>query len=158
MRAALLLLPLLTGPLLASPLLVSRTARAAEPLLVQNTPMPAERLATLPTLDRRTTLHTGHGDETKQWSGPLLWNVLVAAGAIAADKPADHVHQSIRITATDGYIAIFSAGELSPAFAGKPIQLALQENGTPLPLPRLIVPDETRGGRSIHDIVRIDVQ
>ena len=57
------------------------------------------------------------------------------------------------------WTAVFGLAELSPQFAGKPIQLADRMNGEPIPNQglRLIVPGERRGGRSVRDVVRVEV-
>jgi hypothetical protein len=99
-----------------------------------------------------------HVDRT--WSGPLLWDVLVAAHAVDPAKPADAVHLGVRVIGADGWTAVFGLAELSPEFASKPIQLADQVDGTPIAGQglRLIVPGEHRGGRSVRDVVRIDIE
>ena len=55
---------------------------------------------------------------------------------------------------------MFGLAELSPQFAGKAIQLADQMNGAPIPGEglRLMVPGEHRGGRSLRDVVRSDLE
>ena len=99
-----------------------------------------------------------HAD--RSWSGPLLWDVLVDAGAVDPAKPADAVHLGVKVIGADGWTAVFGLAELSPEFAGKPIQLAEQMDGAPISGQglRLIVPNEHRGGRSVRDVVRIQVQ
>lgn len=99
-----------------------------------------------------------HADRT--WTGPLLWDVLVDAGVVDPHKPAEAVHLGVRVIGADGWTAVFGLAELSPEFAGKPIQLADQMNGAPIPGPglRLVVPDEHRGGRSVRDVVRINIE
>lgn len=100
------------------------------------------------------------GNTDRSWTGPLLWDVLVAAGAVDPAKPVDAVHLGVRVMGADGWTAVFGLAELSPEFAGKPIQLADQMNGAPIQGQgvRLIVPGEHRGGRSVRDVVRIDVE
>ena len=63
-------------------------------------------------------------------------------------------------SSADGWTATFGLAELSPEFAGKPIQLADRMDGAPMSGQglRLIVPNEHRGGRSVRDVVRIDIQ
>lgn len=128
----------------------SAEARPAAPLFVQRhgqapRAMPAERLAEL-------------AQTQGTWGGPLLWDLLVAAGAIDPARPAEQVRLSVRVTGADGYVAVIAAAELSPEFAGRPVLLAIRRDGAPLPgLPRLVVPGEKRGGRAVRDVVRIDV-
>jgi hypothetical protein len=54
---------------------------------------------------------------------------------------------------------VVALAELAPQFAGRPIQLADHLNGAPIPDQglRLIVPGDRLGGRSVRDVVRIDV-
>jgi hypothetical protein len=70
------------------------------------------------------------------------------------------VHLAVRITGPDGYKAVVAMGEISPQFAGRPIQIAQRLNGAPLPdgALRLIVPGDLRGGRSVRDVMRIDIE
>jgi hypothetical protein len=92
-------------------------------------------------------------------SGPLLWDVLVDSGAVDPSKSAEQVHLAVRVTGADGYMAVISLAEIAPQFAGQPIQITDSENGAPLPQQalRLIVPGDRRGGRSVRDVVRIDI-
>jgi DMSO/TMAO reductase YedYZ molybdopterin-dependent catalytic subunit len=102
---------------------------------------------------------TGHGEQQNEWTGPLLWDVLVASGAVDRAKPAEQVHLSVRVTGADGYVAVVALAEIAPQFANRPIQIADRMNGTPLPdrALRLVVPGDRRGGRSVRDVVRIDI-
>ena len=106
------------------------------------------------------TQHVAIEHADRAWTGPLLWDVLVAAAAVNPSKPAEAVHFGVRVIGADGWTAVFGLAELSPEFAGKPIQLADQMNGAPIPGQglRLVVPDEHRGGRSVRDVVRIDIE
>jgi molybdate transport system substrate-binding protein len=133
-------------------------------LLIQVAGAPArsvtpERIAGLPHLTQRVGFMTGHGEQQNEWSGPLLWDVLVDSGAVDPAKPADQVHRAIRVTGADGYTAVVALAEIAPQFAGRPIQIADRMNGAPLPQQslRLIVPGDRRGGRSVRDVVRIDI-
>ena len=118
-----------------------------------------ERIAGLPHLTQRVGFMTGHGEQQNEWSGPLLWDVLVDSGAVDPSKPAEQVHLAVRVTGADGYMAVIALAEIAPQFAGRPIQIADSENGAPLPQQtlRLIVPGDRRGGRSVRDVVRIDI-
>ena len=50
-----------------------------------------EQLAALAPVTQRVTLMSGHGGQEAEWSGPLLWTVLTAAGAVDPAKPAEQV-------------------------------------------------------------------
>jgi hypothetical protein len=55
--------------------------------------------------------------------------------------------------------AVIALAEIAPQFAGRPVQIADHMNGSVLPgqALRLIVPGDRRGGRSVRDVVRIDM-
>jgi hypothetical protein len=146
---------------LMSPLHAATDAPAASVLEVQRAGQPPhtitlEQIAALKPITQQAAVE--HTD--RSWTGPLLWDVLVNAGAVDPAKPADAVHLGVHVVGADGWIAVFGLAELSPEFAGKPIQLADQMNGEPIPGSRLrlIVPGERRGGRSVRDVVRIDIE
>jgi molybdate transport system substrate-binding protein len=119
----------------------------------------AERIAALPPLTQRVAFMTGHGEQQSEWTGPLLWDVIVASGAVDPARPAEQVHLAVRITGVDGYTAVIALAEIAPQFAGRPIQVADHMNGASLPdhALRLVVPGDRRGGRSVRDVVRIDI-
>jgi DMSO/TMAO reductase YedYZ molybdopterin-dependent catalytic subunit len=65
------------------------------------------------------------------------------------------------VTAKDGYQVVISGGELDPSFGNTPMYLAWEQDGKALagddgPI-RLVVPDDTKGGRYVNGIVSIDV-
>jgi molybdate transport system substrate-binding protein len=119
----------------------------------------SERIAALTPITQRVGFMTGHGEQQNEWTGPLLWDVLVASGAIDAARPAEQVHLAVRVIGADGYAAVIALAEIAPQFAGRPIQVADHMNGAPIPdhALRLIVPGDRRGGRSVRDVVRIDI-
>jgi hypothetical protein len=115
-------------------------------------------LAALAGYQQRVAIEPGHGNAPVEWSGPLLWTVLVAAHVVDPAKFGQEVRQIVRVQGSDGYVADFAMAEISPDFANHPIQLATARDGAALPAPRLIVPQEKRGGRSVRDVVRIEVE
>jgi hypothetical protein len=106
------------------------------------------------------TMMSDHGAEKNSWTGPLLWDVLAAAGVVDPAKPAEQVRLAVRVTGADGYSAVLALGELAPEFGGRPILLADHVDGAPNSGTglRLLVPGEKRGGRSVRDVVRVDVE
>ena len=116
------------------------------------------RIAALPPLTQRVGFVTGRGEQQNEWTGPLLWDVLVASGAIDPTKAAEQVHLAVRVTGADGYTAVIALADIAPQFAGRPIQVADHMNGAPIAGLRLIVPGDRRGGRSVRDVVRIDIE
>jgi hypothetical protein len=156
-----LIVTLATLCVLAAPLCAATDAPPPRTLTVQRASQPPhvltlEQIAALKPITQQAAIE--HTDRT--WTGPLLWDVLVNTGAVDPAKPADAVHLGVRVIGTDGWTAVFGLAELSPEFAGKPIQLADQVDGAPIPGQglRLVVPGERRGGRSVRDVVRIDIQ
>lgn len=105
------------------------------------------------------TQHAAIEHDDREWTGPLLWDVLVASGMVDPAKAAEQVHLGIHVVGSDGWSAAFGLAELSPQFADRPVQLATSENGKPVSGTglRLVVPGEKRGGRSVRDVVRIDI-
>ncbi len=149
--AAVVLLPLLVSSAfaqLSTGLTVQRAGQAPHMLSLSD-------IAALHAITQRAAVE--HTERT--WTGPLLWDVLVAAGAAEPDKPADAVHHAVRVIGADGWVAVFGLAELSPEFAGRSIELADRMNDVPISGPglRLIVPGERRGGRSVRDVVRVEV-
>src|SRR5215831_11036166 len=134
-------------------LLVQRTGQTSHMLSF-------ERLAALKPITQRVGFLTEHGERQNEWTGPLLWDVLAASGATEAIKPGEQVRLAVRVTGADGYTAIVALAEVAPQFAGRPIQLADHLNGALLPDHglRLVVPGDKRGGRSVRDVVRIDIE
>lgn len=141
------------GPPPPPGLLVQRAGAAARFL-------PPERLAALPASTERVTLTSGHGEAQAEWTGPRLWDVLTETGAVDPAKPGEAVRLTVRVTGADGYTAVLALAELAPLFADRPVLLADRMNGAPLPgeALRLIVPGEHRAGRSVRDVVRLDIQ
>lgn len=136
----------------ASGLIVQRAGKSPQTLSL-------ETIAGLKSFSQRAALGGGADETGNQWTGPLLWDVLAAAGMVEEARPRDQARLAVRITGADGYMAVVALGEISPQFADRPIQLADHMNGMPLPSPglRLIVPGDRLGGRSVRDVVRIDI-
>jgi molybdate transport system substrate-binding protein len=134
-------------------LLVQRTGQASHMLSF-------ERLAALKPITQRVGFLTGQGEQQNEWTGPLLWDVLAASGVADAIKPGEQVRLAVRVTGADGYTAVVALAEISPQFAGRPVQLADHLNGALLPDHglRLVVPGDKRGGRSVREVVRIDIE
>ncbi len=160
MRASLmggaLALALLLGPCVAraddpaaSGIAVAVDAGAAVTLT------PAE-LAQLPAVTAGAAFATEHGPRQASFEGPLLWSVLDHAHATPA-KAGEQVRRLVLLTGSDGYTALLALGEVSPAFEGKQVLVALRMDGKPLDHPRIVVPGDKHGGRSVHDVVRIAV-
>jgi len=171
LAGSLIALILLTPPALADTLKIAGADSPAEParpspgLVVQRTGQAShvistDRIVELKPITQTVAFTTEHGERQAEWTGPLLWDVLTASGAIEGVKPSEQVRLAVRVTGADGYIAVIALGEIAPQFAGRPIQLADRMNGAPIPdhKLRLVVPGDKRGGRSVRDVIRIDIE
>ena len=116
-------------------------------------------LAALPSVQVAVPAGAAPGARSHSFEGPLLWTVLAQAGAVDPAKHQEDVRGTVMLTGQDGYTAILALGELSPEFENKQVILALRADGQPLEPGhlRVVVPGDKRGGRGVHDLVRIGV-
>ncbi|MBV9018762.1 MAG: molybdopterin-dependent oxidoreductase [Alphaproteobacteria bacterium] len=116
-------------------------------------------LAGLASVQVKTEFLTDRGTRLASFEGPLLWAVLEKAGAIDPVKHREQVSQTVVITGRDGYRAVLALGEIAPEFEAKQVILAERMDGKPLDPDhfRVVVPLDKRGGRSVRDVVRIEV-
>lgn len=115
------------------------------------------QLQALPASKVAVSFQTEHGEEHATYRGALLWTVLEHSGMLTP-VPRDHVRQVVTITGLDGYTAVLALAEIDPSFEGKSVLLADIRNGAPTEnLPRLIVPGDRYGGRSVRDVVTISI-
>jgi molybdate transport system substrate-binding protein len=133
-------------------LLVQRMGQASRVISI-------DRISALKPITQNVAFMTDRGEQQSDWTGPSLWDVLGASGAIESIKPGEQVRLTVRVTGADGYSAVIALAEIAPQFAGRSIQLADHLNGALLPdhALRLIVPGDRRGGRSVRDVIRIDI-
>ena len=118
-----------------------------------------DELASLPAVQVQVPGGPGHGPPLRVFEGPLLWTVLGRAGAIDAGRMHDQVRQTVLVTGRDGYTATLALGEIAPEFENKQVIVAERVDGQPLGPEhlRLVVPGDRRGGRGVHDLMRIAV-
>ena len=118
-----------------------------------------EELAQLPAIQMSVSFGTEHGPRQATFEGPLLWTVLDHAAAIDTAKPREQVRLAVLVEGQDGYAASLALGEISPAFEGKQVILADQQDGKPLESGhfRLVVPGDRMGGRSVQNVARVTV-
>ncbi len=136
----------------ASGLLIQRAGRPSQTLSM-------ESLGSVAPITQRVSFMSGRGEQQHEWTGPLLWQVLVASGTIDPTKDAELVRLTVRVTGADGYTAAIALAEIAPQFADRPVQIADHMDGALIAnrAIRLIVPGDRRGGRSVREVVRIDV-
>jgi DMSO/TMAO reductase YedYZ molybdopterin-dependent catalytic subunit len=123
----------------------------------------AAALRKLPAVHKEVTYLTGGGPATRSFTGALLWDVLQSAGGIVVDPDVKNglLRKIIIVTGGDGYVTVFSAGEIAPDFGDAPILVAYEANGQALydgGSARIVVPGDRHGGRFVSRILKIEVQ
>lgn len=120
-------------------------------------------LQQLPTETVEVTYETGSGPEQHTFTGTPLFGAIEQLGfQVPPDARNPLLRFYLVVIAKDGYQLVVSGGELDPNFGNAPMLLAWEQDGQPLmgedgPV-RLVVPDDRRGGRYVHGVVRIDVR
>jgi hypothetical protein len=156
-------LRLLALPLLLA--LLSAPAAARDPVVLagagKELNLPLDALRALPSESADVAFLTSKGEEKARYTGAKLWDILIGNGLI---DPTDHpalLRSLVIVTAGDGYTLVLSAGELAPELGDTPVLLAHAREGQaiePARSPRLIVPGDRRGARSVIDVARIEVR
>ncbi|MTH64336.1 molybdopterin-dependent oxidoreductase [Paracoccus shanxieyensis] len=145
---------LLLAGLLALPAIAAETAQLTLPDRAAET-LDAESLAQLPQTQVASAYRSSKGIETGIYTGVLLWDLLSARGLV--DDPKSALRHTLLVRAGDGHAVAFSVGEIAPDFGARPILLAYQMNGAPIPDGlRIVAPGDMRGARHIKDIVAME--
>jgi hypothetical protein len=112
----------------------------------------------LPAIEEKVSFLTGRGSEQATYTGALLWSVLDRAEMLGGDRRT-RLRRTILVTGRDGYTAALTLAEIDPEFEGKQVLLAYRRDGKPMEggALRLVVPGDRHGGRSVRDVVRIDL-
>jgi DMSO/TMAO reductase YedYZ molybdopterin-dependent catalytic subunit len=115
--------------------------------------------------------YAGHGQQHESNCVPLI-SLLKAAGVATELKMGPGAagpktkHQELRlivvVQGSDGYTVCFSLAEMMSDVGNRPVWLALDLDGKPLPIPgegpmKLIVPDDKKPARAVHSIQTITV-
>lgn len=118
----------------------------------------AEALRALPQREVEVSYQSAKGVEQRRERGVAL-DTIVAPGELATDpsRKNDQLTFAVLAVGADGYQAAVSYGEVSPDFGNRGILVALDEDGRPLPRPRLVVPGDVKGGRYVSDLVELRV-
>lgn len=114
-------------------------------------------LATLQALPASTVTVSG-----TTYTGVNLWTLLSSTTGLKTDATAKNPTLAMVAVATgsDGYKALVSLGEIDPGFGNKAALVAYAINGEGLGangVARLIVPGEVKQGRSVSNLVSIEV-
>jgi DMSO/TMAO reductase YedYZ molybdopterin-dependent catalytic subunit len=120
------------------------------------------KLEALPPTNLDVFFYTGAGPVAATYTGVLLWDLLNAATVI--NNPAvknDVLRKEVIVTGSDGYVSVFSLGELDPMFGGEQVMVAYLLNGAPITddtgFATIVVPGDKAGGRYVHAVTRIIV-
>lgn len=161
----------LTGALIGATSLSSHSlALAAAPAtqlsvtgaVQQPTTHNASTLRLLPPSTQTVTFTSGSGSQAHTDQGTSLWGVLSTTVGIATDAAVknDILGMYVVATGSDGYKALFSMGELNPAFGNQPDLIAYSLNGEPLGasgFARLVAPNDVKAGRYVSNLVSLEV-
>ncbi|SCX72830.1 Oxidoreductase molybdopterin binding domain-containing protein [Variovorax sp. EL159] len=93
------------------------------------------------------------------YTGVSLWTLLNSRGLPTTPKNVTLGMYAVA-TGSDGYRATLSLGEIDPNFGAKGALVAYQMNGADLTtngFARLVVPDEVKQGRSVSNLIAIEV-
>jgi hypothetical protein len=116
----------------------------------------------LPETNANVTYFAAGQIESDSFTGVLLWDLLQSVGIIVNPTVKnDILRKTIVVTGTDGYVAVFTAGEIAPNFGGNQVLVAYKEDGQPLgsegPV-QIVAPGDKAGGRFVHNVATIEVK
>jgi hypothetical protein len=121
-------------------------------------------LEALPSTTVDATYTSSSGTVSDSYTGVSLWTLLDDAGLILDPTNANDVlRQYVEVVGSDGYAAIFSLGEIDPAFGDANDIVAYSDTGGQLGdggadgFARMVVPGDVAGGRYVSNIVSIEV-
>jgi hypothetical protein len=116
-------------------------------------------LQQLPHVNQNVTYFAAGQVENDTFTGALLWDLLQSVGIVTnANVKNDILRKIIVVTGTDGYVSVFTAGEIDPGFGGNQIIVAYEDNGQPLGCQgpaEIVAPGDKAGGRFVHNIATI---
>jgi hypothetical protein len=119
-------------------------------------------LQQLPHVNQNVTYFAAGNVENDTFTGALLWDLLQSVGIITNPNiKNDILRKVIIVTGTDGYVTVFTAGELDPGFGGNQILVAYAMNGQPLGCEgpaQIVAPGDKAGGRFVHNIATINIE
>jgi hypothetical protein len=158
-------------PVLAASICFASTAvadgapaeKAASAIVVSGEGVPAQRfdLAALAKLPQQTVHAEAHG-HTANCTGPNLIDVVAAVGAPSGEKlRGKNLALYVRVSAADGYRAVFALAELDPAMRDAVPIVSASCEGAPLDAKegpfRIVVPGEKRPARWVRQVTQIDL-
>jgi hypothetical protein len=149
-----------TGPGGISPS-ATLSGAVADPTII--TPAALSKLTSQIVTESATYLQ-GTTSVSDTYTGVSLWNLIQDAGLLT--NPAiknDVLNFVVVATGSDGYRALFSLGEIDPAFGNQAVIVAFQDQqgqlgtgGTSGAL-RVVVPGDVAGGRYVSNLTSLQV-
>ena len=110
------------------------------------------------------TYMSAGGTVTDGYTGVSLWNLIQDAGLLTDPSVKnDLLNFGVVATGSDGYRALFSLGELDPAFRNQPDIVAYSDqkgqlgNGGSDGALRIVVPGDVAGGRYVSNLTSLQV-
>jgi hypothetical protein len=117
-------------------------------------------LSALPATTIEVPYKSASGNGKDSYTGVLVWDLLKQAELINDEGKNSWLKHTILITAANGYAVSVAVGEFDPNYGAKQVLLAYKA-GTNLASfdhLKLVVPGDVRGGRSVRDVVSIEVK
>lgn len=119
-------------------------------------------LKKLPVSNQNVTYFAAGSVVSESFTGALLWDLVQSVGIIVDSTiKNDILRKTIVVTGTDGYVAVFTAGEIAPNFGGNQVLVAYEVDGEPLGADgpaEIVAPGDKAGGRFVHNIATIEVR
>jgi hypothetical protein len=154
------MLMLLLAPVAA----LAATAPAAAPGLTGAVKAPVSldqtTLLALPATTVELPYKSATGSGKDSYTGVLLWDLVKKARLVSdADNNAD-LKRTLLVTGANGYAVAIALAELDPYYGNKQVLLAYKANANLASFDhlKLIVPGDIHGGRSVRDVVSIEVK
>jgi hypothetical protein len=113
-------------------------------------------LESLPAVTVDVTFETDQGEKSGRYTGVLLWSLIEKAGLADVSAKNAALRHTLLITGREGYAVALAVGEVE----GKSVILAYAGGEPPASIatPRLVVPGDKHGGRSVRDVASIEVR
>lgn len=147
-------LPVQADGVAATPSLVTLTLKGR---LAHPSSISLAELKAMPAMTVEVS-HSGHnGSQTSRYTGVLLWTLVKTAEPVDENGPRTHLQHIFRAIGQDGYSVALAIGEIEPDFEGKQVLVAYAQDGQALTTLKLVVPADTKAGRSVRDLIAIDV-
>lgn len=117
-------------------------------------------LRSLPVQTLDITFETGKGPVFGHYTGVLLWALLQKAEPVDDPGKNSGLKHTLLVTGRDGYSVALAFGEIDPDYEAKRVIVAYAGGDPPASFAalRLVVPGDKHGGRSVRDVVSIEIR